>query len=521
MVAALSAGAAYISAKENARVAQAALQEAEESSRRANESLKRESSALAEASNQRDIAKQIAEEAEASEQEALEQKERADQQAAIAEQKAREAVLAAKQAEAQKVLAVEKQKQADAANARGVLIREGLEAFQRKDFSRALEFFTALQEALKTEQSRHLVIDYGWTLSHLGAAYDRVLNYEAAIRSYEEARTVLERELADGSARILVETYDGLARAYHTSGQLTKSIKEERFKKAEEFYKKAIAEDEKRPLPSRTVARHSQLARLYTDMGRLTQAEKSFKDVIEFSQTWEPSELDEALRELANFYRDQGRYGDAAQTYNRLIDLHYPFSDQTAEPLADDYSELGEIYSALKDEERARSAFHLAHILQQMLLEMNRSVADQDVRLDSTFDELGDAFVKVGRFREAQRSYQWALGIRQRGKRNELWKSYEKLAALHYTNLKDYKEAEHYYKLLSEARKDEDEYAAAQAQLGNFYANELNNPAEAEQALYKAYTPLDQRGAWKEVDEILCGLSHAPPQTERCSQAGN
>ncbi len=470
----------------------------------------------------------------------------ADAQKTIADEKAKDAQAANKRtkvaldsqkqatarADTQKLIAVENARQGAAANKRGELIRGGLEAFRREDFNGALKSFQQLQDELKDiqpgrptshnmspEQLKQFVTEYGWTWSHVGDSYYKLGQFDEAIKAYEQAREVLEGGLEDKSAPILFDTYYGLAHAYHDKANAPprqlKPNNEEQFEKAKEFYKKALAYQEKyrSDQPLEAASGYQNLARLYTDIGQFDEAEKNYKRVVELYRGVEYRPVDGAivaLKQLAEFYRGQGRYKDAAKAYTDLLDTEESSdSERYAHDLTDTYSELGQIFSSLKDEARANALLVLAEKFQQVLLRSKqiqgkgRALNDSGLTFDVDFDDLGDAYVGAGRFAQAKE----ALHIRQTevGRGEFLGLSYEKLAKLYRDHLKDYDKAEEFYKLLIEANYN---YTDALTQLGVLYATELNKPAEAEQLLNRALATFSDENwhDWPDKDAIYSDL---------------
>jgi tetratricopeptide (TPR) repeat protein/energy-coupling factor transporter ATP-binding protein EcfA2 len=481
------------------------------------------------------------------------------EQAAVENQKKALALqkIATTHANEQRLIAEDKTRQVAAAVKRGELIRSGLESYRREDFNKALEDFKNLQAQLKpfrtgattrptagpvltTGPNRLFTNDYGWTLSHLGDTYHRLKKFDEAIENYEESRRVLEEVLKDQPAPILFETYHGLAHAYHDNAversapsrmirdAAWEKLTQEQFAKAEEFYKKALAYQPllKTDNPLEAVVGLKNLAQLYTDVGNFEEAEKKYQQVVEIYKTVEYRPGDGtlgALKELAEFERGQGRYQDAARTYNELLDIQEGGAGQEdgMHSLADNYSDLGQVYSSLKDEERAEAMFQLADKLQQFLLKSKQIVGkglalnDESLIFDIDYDNLGDAYQKAGRFAQAKDAYENALHIRQteaaRGKAQ--WQSFEKLANLYNEHLKDYDKAEEFYRRLIQEREfvPDEYYTNALRQLGVLYATELDRPADAEELFKRALTAfaavdITMSSSWEGEDATYSAL---------------
>ncbi|HJT30033.1 MAG TPA: tetratricopeptide repeat protein [Pyrinomonadaceae bacterium] len=494
------------------------------------------------------------ERAEAAAKLATEQKAQAEENlhaAQIATAKANEATIEAQRSAQQVASALE----------RGELIRSGLEAYRREDYNLARSSFEKLEEKLRglqpgangpqhftPQQARQASRDYGWTMSRLGATYHQLRDFEKAIEHYEKSRGILEPLLKDEPAAILFETYHGLARAYHdnatelTSGRQVSTNPDsyspaEQLTKAEEYYKKAATYQQKieSDNPLLTVGSLKNLAQLYLDIGRYDDAEQSLKAVVDAYKTVEyypGAGVEGALKEFAEFYRNRSRFEDALRTYSELIELYenavnfYNLEPQRIRELADNYSELGQIYIAMKDEDRGDAAFELVKTIQSLQLKLKKrgplSPDDPAATFDDDLDHMGDIYIKLGRVPQARRSYEKALEIREgvKAENGSLAISYLKLANLYRDEYKDYEKAEIYYKKLIENRRNvkgnlfgpDDplaQYVTGLRQLATLYTNDLSKLTEAEALLNQALAalkPVQGRLAWDDEGAIYDDL---------------
>jgi len=485
----------------------------------------------------------------------------ATEQKAQAEENLQAAQVATAKANAATLEAQRSAQQVASALERGELIRSGLEAYRREDYEKARDSFEKLEEKLRglqpgangghnftPVQAKQVTRDYGWTMSRLGATYHQLREFEKAIDDYEKSRVILEPLLVDEPAPILFETYHGLAHAYHdnateiTAGRRSSTDPNayspaEQLTKAEEYYKKAAAYQQKikSDNPLLTVASLKNLAQLYLDIGRYDDAEQSLKAVIDAYKTVEyypGSGIEGALKELAEFYRNRSRFEDALRTYNELIELYENavnfdhLEPQRIRELADNYSELGQIYIAMKDEERGDAAFELVKTIQSLQLKRKKrgtpSPNDPAATFDEDLDQMGDLYLKLGRVAQARHSYESALEVRERvvAENSSRATSYLKLANLYRDEYKDYEKAEIYYKKLIENRRNVkgnlfgpddplSQYVTGLRQLAALYTNDLNKLPEAEGLLNQALTalkPVQGRLAWDDEGAIYDDL---------------
>jgi tetratricopeptide (TPR) repeat protein len=478
----------------------------------------------------------------------------ANEQKAVAEENLQSAQAAKAQAEKATLAAQESARQVQKSFDRGELVRSGLEEFRRENYDLARKNFEDLEVKLRglqpsangtqsftAQQSKQVVRDLGWTMSRLGATYHQLGDPGKAIVHYENSRQILEPVLKDEPKAILFETYHGLAHAYHdnatkpTAGGQT-NIDPEQLAQAEKYYRLAVDYHKKLKSdnPLLTVNSLKNLAQLYLDIGRYDDAEQTLKSVIDVYKkvnNHPRAGVDGALKELAEFYRNRGRFEDAARTYMELIDLYENEDLDHLEPqrireLADDYSELGQVYIAMKDEVRGDAAFNMVRTIQGLQLKLKRkgplSITDPASSFDDDLENLGDLYVTLGRAEQAKRSYEKALEIREavRAENDSLAISYLKMGNLYRDEYHNYEQAEAYYKKLIENRKGVagqffqardpvSQYLDGLQRLAVLYTENLNKPAEAEVLLNQALTalrPLNPRSAWKKEGQIYSEL---------------
>jgi tetratricopeptide (TPR) repeat protein len=421
MVARLTARAAWQVAVESERAAKAAQAEAVESAKTA-----KKAQADAEQS-----AREVAEGAERLRKE----KEKSDQMASnLIEEKKKtdEALVAERAAVASQQKALEAQKLAtDLARRQTLAAQENLvrfqlslrrssanvlgrAAFQRDDYTNALEMFREALDILKEEQLRPandqtrivLTLSQIALLTNLGATQRKLGEFDAvkfddAVKSYEDAASIMSKIIAeagradnmlggnDGSdwrlnedgEWTLFDIYHGLAHSYRDrathiaegydsrSGGDTPEVKEKKVKegydKAEEYFNKALVIQEKLLKgadPSRLASSSENLARLYRDLGKYEEAEPVYMKILELREKLpDKDEYIATLKEFAQFYVSQNRYADAAEQHDKvlavqekeLVDGDLETSD--LRDLADSYSDLGEVYIGLNDELSARN----------------------------------------------------------------------------------------------------------------------------------------------------------------------
>jgi tetratricopeptide (TPR) repeat protein len=528
----------------------------------------------------------------------------------------------AEHARQQADIAAAKKREAEAARdevvaslARGSLLREGIEAYQREEFMKAVASFKKLRDNLKEREPNasaaqdapawQYAKELGWTLSNLGAAFQKSDDFDEAIKNYEEGLPIIEQTY-QANDPIRLDTYQGLGHSYHVVarsrqevGQLdsyadhspekyrqadeARKLAQEKFRKAEDFFGRALSfqEQHRKDQPAEVAGGHLNLARLHVDSGDFAEAEKNFEAAIKLLRPSEQkqkqvmpeghtvisgglddeglSRLTGALRELAEFYEEkQGRYDDAVRVFNDIISLRegegfvVSLGDKGQE-IANSYSDLAQIYAAKGEPRKAQETFAAANLLQRAALKARRMSKLEDseqnlskVReplkeLNDDLDELGGAYVRLGKIDAAEQFYLHALTLRDWLDRAEAkqqgsstvpafnrFESYHKLTTFYLQHKKNYAKAEEYTKLLTDAYKSEPQlaarYAAAQVQLADTYARDPNKAAEAAEAYERGLAIYAGQNKWMEENKILYKLDELHrkqknlPERERAIQ---
>ncbi|HEY8185138.1 MAG TPA: hypothetical protein VIF64_03660 [Pyrinomonadaceae bacterium] len=453
--------------------------------------------------------------------------ERANEQSRIAAVNLQRAVIAQR-------LAEDNAKEIVEAGKRDDLLRMSIQASRREDRLEALEFLKQLKTKLEALQpgatsgqsSAHLTpdrakqfaLDLGWTLSDIGDIYQQEKSYPNAIANYEEALGILQKVLPENSDNpILFGTYHGLGHSNYNLARSGKAI-EIYHTKAEDFFKKALAfqQEHRANKPGEVASGHLNLARLYSmSLPRADEAVKHYRLAIGLLRENNADEAHAALKELAQFHRDAGRYGEAEQVYNELITSQeditiFEFADK-GQGIANIYSELADVYRADGKEKEADDVFHVADLIQKVSLKLKRSDGNVELNLDNDLDEMGDAYVKLGKFSDAEVLYNQALDYRKENpnKSASLWKSYDKLTRLYRENLKDDKKAEEYNNRLIELLKDNtnvNRYVDSMVQLAAVYAKDPARYADSEALYTRALGIAMGQDDWQYPNVILYSL---------------
>jgi hypothetical protein len=475
-----------------------------------------------------------------------------------------------------------------AAVERNGMLREGLEAFRRGNYIEALNDFEKLKTELQSlqpgssaprvsgqtrspDQARQFMIDLGWTNSRIGTTQRLMKDPGKAREAFEKALEVLKilTDRGDPISKdpLMFETYFGLAHAYHEGGAKggdpqAATTESERYLKQALKFQQNRAQDLRKELaklsgpettPQQLALRgeivkaeeevahgFSELAHLYHDVSNGPDAEKNYINAVDHlrKEKADPAKVVAALRELGAYYLEVGNFDGAARAYNQLIDIQdkdvsvIDVAGLTS--LTDSYSELAQVYSAQYEPEKATGAFEVAGQLQQVALASRKYQAkaseETTAKLSMQLDRLGDAYVELKRYAQAEETYGAALEIRSSDDavKKEAWKSYEKLGGMFYDQIKDkayaanihdpnyaaaYAKARDNFLLLvgflGPAPTDpvlKKKYGDALEKLGRLYMNDPSTYDKAETHLTSAVTTFKQLGDWRGEDTALLAL---------------
>jgi tetratricopeptide (TPR) repeat protein len=512
----------------------------------------------------------------------------AEQKRTLAEQERTKAALAKEQqafrlqrqatarANEQKRIAVANAEKFEAALGRNELIRDALEAFRREEYATALTKFENLRKELEplqpnvpradNQEARRFVIDLSWTNSNIGTTNlrktppENPAKPEDVVDPFQKALSGLKPLIDKGDPitkdRLMFDTYYGLGHAYQRTGDNAEA--EKFLQRALEFQQARAAEKRKEIEPKLAAANESDraslleeirkseeeiafgfrdLARLYRDINtKEAAAEQNFILTAEhLRQDSNRDKIVAALRELGEFYIEHQRFDQAERSYNQLIEIqdkNATFED--APKLADTYIELAQVYGGQKDEAKAARAFKLASLLQQgaLLYRKNSAApsATSEGELTYQLDQIGDAYIQLGRLPQAEETYKYASDIRIEStlKPGEAWRSYERLGNMFYSQIKDKEYAQHinekeyadayakakdyYFMLVSffEPPPTEDvlkgKYAEGLERLARLYSNDPSTYEAAETKLTNALGIRRQRADWKGEFSTLSAL---------------
>jgi hypothetical protein len=424
------------------------------------------------------------------------------------------------------------------------LSRNGLDSFQRGNYSGALYEFNMTDQMIRQrlDKDPSLAKLQAWVLANVGAANRRLGKYHDALTSYEESIKLHEKVSGAASAEMF-DALHGLGHTYVDAGEPLK---------AQEYYTRAVDYLVAHPNLIDQIyetANFEIIARLYRDVGRYSEAEPYFKRVLAAKQA--QGDALETLKEMAQFYALQNNYSEAQKYMIQAVEFQEQQILRGGEDgllglreLADTYSEVGEIYSILSSEQDAKDAFELSQALNNAEISKRRTlflqksaVANKEEITRKRKENAGylercaDLLLKLNRTAAAEKVYLLALGLRiltndQSEEGNEkLAGVLVKLGNYYRYSRKNFNEAEKRYQAalsaLSASRLAHSVlYGDALTQLGSLYAHERNKPAEGEKLLKDALASLSGTpGSEKQTCATLEELDRLYQKQSRFSEA--
>jgi tetratricopeptide (TPR) repeat protein len=294
------------------------------------------------------------------------------------------------------------------------------------------------------------------------------------------------------------------------------------YQKALEFQKRVSSENSDANDREEVAAGYSSLARLFRDVGKFKEAEDNFARAVEIrlKRGFDDSAA-AALAEQGDFFRGQNRLDEAEAVYNHLIDFEEKDHDHEKDyDLADTYNELGEIQVAKGDTAKAEAVFRIGNLLQRTALKLHRKEKFQNPNaadlsalikdLETDFDELGNAYIELGKLDNAEKVYLAALAERNASADDlEKRKSWDKLTKFYRKYKKDNANAEKYARLLVESYKVDTQtsgYADALVQLASLYSESPNKSSEVLPLFSRALDIYAQEGDWMNENVVIYTL---------------
>ena len=553
ILAVVAAGAsvfAFTKANRNATLAQTLAEDAKSS-------FMAEQKARQESETHRKAAEEAQAKAESEREHAQEEQKKAEVESKRADEAAR--LAASREAEARRATAEQKaaadreRKAAEAATAArdearrsaarlqlDSLSRNGLDSFQRGNYSGALYEFEMTNQMItqdKVDKDPSLAKLQAWVLANVGATKRRLGKMNEAVDAYQQSVAIHEKVSGAKSAEMF-DALHGLGHTYLEAGNQTK---------AEEYYTRAVNYLVANPDLIDQIyetANLEMIARLYRDIGKYAEAEPYFKRVLANREA-QGGEL-ESLKEMAQFYAMQNKYEQAQGYLLRAIDLQekalFRISDERQlglSELAETYNNLGEVYSGLDLEQKAKYAFQLAQELQNAeisrryvlaiqrspeLAAANREELTRRTRDNAShLEQCADLLVKLDRYDTAEHIYLLAVGARlvtndqSTQGREKLAMVYLKLGDLYRLHLNKHEEAVKRYRAAAETLAQSSGgasssaggqlYGEAYTQLGSLYATEMNQAAEGERVLKEALEVLSkssdsEKATWRTLGAL-------------------
>ncbi|MEY3219170.1 MAG: hypothetical protein RIT27_527 [Pseudomonadota bacterium] len=279
------------------------------------------------------------------------------------------------------------------------LYQQARDAEIKGQISQALSLY---EQAIK--QSRQVSLkDTAAILYAQASLLKEQQRFADAKQSFEESLQLREQQLGENHGAVAV-SLNGLASVYMAVAD---------YKKAEEFYKRALAITEKQNDPQRQLAiALNNLAELYRTMGHFTDAEPLFKRALELDKISFGSEHPRvAIRfnNLAELYRQMGDYAKAIELLEIALDIEQKNKEETApENIGIRFNNLGQVYRTIGDFEKAEQYY-------QQALQIFEKTSGKNAALYAIgLNNLGWIYQALDKPKEAEKLFRQALTIQEK-----------------------------------------------------------------------------------------------------------
>jgi tetratricopeptide (TPR) repeat protein/CHAT domain-containing protein len=246
--------------------------------------------------------------------------------------------------------------------------------------------------------SNHL--RYAYALNSLGLVHWQLGKYAQAEEFYKRALAIDEK-LAGAGQRVAIEL-DNLGLVLREQGK---------YAEAEAAHKRALAIFEKVLGPSHVdlgYALHN-LAGVYKELGKYAEAAELHKRalaIVEKARGANHPDVATTLDSLASVYQNQGRYADAEGFYRRALAIREKALGKGHPEVAKTVYNLGLVY-------RKQGRFPEAEALIGQVLEEEEKLGKDRPAVATTLSNLAAAYEDQGKYAEAEALYKRALAIEE------------------------------------------------------------------------------------------------------------
>jgi len=324
------------------------------------------------------------------------------------------------------------------------LDEEARELYSRSDFKGAKEKW---EEALKIlEQMKEIAINTGneelekltykliaHTLTNLGVVYDKLCDYQKAIKYYEDALKI-HKELDDKQG--IRADLGNLGVVYSELGDYSKAIK---------YYEEAMEIAKQLDDKEGVSANLGNLGKVYYDLGNYSKAIKYHEDAMEIHKQLDDKKgISDDLTNLGNVYDDLGDYPKAIKYHEDALKIHKELDDKQG--ISYNLTNLGVIYKNLGDYSKAIKYYEEA-------MEIAKELDDKKV-ISNNLTNLGNIYSYLGDYSKAIKYHEDAMEIhKQLDDKKGISDDLTNLGVVYY-NLGDYSKAIKYYEDALEIRKE-------------------------------------------------------------------
>jgi len=230
-------------------------------------------------------------------------------------------------------------------------------------------------------------------LNLLGEIWLKKGNAEKALRNFEEAKTIIEKNDADNN-RVLGKTYNNIAVTLWSMGKSSQAL---------QYHQVALQYRERLNDPLEEAASLNNIGLVYSR----SQPELAIEYYVRAKEIYDstnlPDKMATAFVNIGLAYSNQQDYNEALINLNKALDLRVEINGKNATSVAFVYTSLASVFSATQDYKFAIDYAKMA------LVNYKENYGDKHPEIATTYNLLGSAQLAESQYKEAIDSFQKAI----------------------------------------------------------------------------------------------------------------
>ncbi|MGX7668061.1 tetratricopeptide repeat-containing sensor histidine kinase [Flavobacterium pedocola] len=325
------------------------------------------------------------------------------------------------------------------------------------------------EKALQLSQKIKFRLEEGRAYLNKGNASIIVGNYEQALFSFSNAKSVFEKELEHKSADKSEELSNGLARAYGSIGIVFSE--QSNYSKALQYHLKALKIYEAGKNYEKLARVYNNVGIVYKSQGEEFKALEYFIKCLKLQQKIGDNTIGITTTNIGNIYLQQKNYGKALDYYTEAQRLFEKYPNARG---------LGELYNNIGLYHKSKGEPEIALLNLDKALVSFGSIDDKFGK-SATYFYIGEVYFEMNNFQEALSNTAKSLQLAQELEITEQVQFAEKRLSEIYEKLGQSAEALKHYKLYSAAKDSVSNHES----IRNSVRAEMNFEFDKKEALQK------------------------------------